>query len=625
MRSIETGDYRRLERLSSLAASCRGDCAYTVYFWQDDCWRRRVELMLNGEVRTISAGGICENEPAFSPDGKTLYFLSDGRVCAYECQTGNLYPSFVPEEGFEAYGFAVLETALAVKVRKEIREEAPEGCEWEMPLVATELRYRNDADHGFTKKYDRRLLLVQLGKEAEVLDHGTADWQHLTAAGGMRLVFAKGPWQMLDCATQETVCLDEKLIGTGCVPAISADGQHMLAACLDQESYEMQLRMFRLTGEYGSELVEHGADLVLCGGAYCDASPEKATRLTSCADGSWLAVMTSAAVPQLWRISPKDGGYHAEAFSQTGDSVFECAAGGRKLWALCGDASHAMELYSLSANGEKLGCAAEHNGWLKECHLQPYQRVEVPSLDGKTMLHGWVLLPEKTENAPVLLWIHGGPEGFFTDGMYLELQAAVGMGFAVVAPNPRGSTGYGSDYQNRGDAFGDGAATDVLMLLDAVLRAHPELDASRVGVLGGSYGGYMSARLAGTTKRFKAAVVIKPVTNWLFIHFKSSQSGQDVFENHRDFQDFLMDMLRQSPVYHAGDVEIPTLIIHGEKDQTCPVDNAHQFYVAVRDTHPDLPVRLMVMPDCCHGYSRDGVEDYIIIQNETLAWLGQYV
>jgi len=225
----------------------------------------------------------------------------------------------------------------------------------------------------------------------------------------------------------------------------------------------------------------------------------------------------------------------------------------------------------------------------------------------------------------VLLWIHGGPEGFFTDGLYLELQAAVGKGFAVVAPNPRGSTGYGSDYQNGGDAFGEGAATDVLMLLDAVLRAHPELDASRVGVLGGSYGGYMSARLAGTTKRFKAAVVIKPVTNWLFIHFKSSQSGQDVFENHRDFQDCLMDMIRQSPVYHAGDVEIPTLIIHGEKDQTCPVDNAHQFYVAVRDTHPDLPVRLMVMPDCCHGYSRDGVEDYITIQNETLAWLGQYV
>ena len=625
MRPIETRDYERLERISSLAASCKGECGYTVYFWQDQCWRRRIELVTDRAVRKVSAGGTCETEPAFSPDGSALYFLTDGRVGCLELAALETTIVYTPDEGYEAYGFAVMENALAVKVRKEIREEPPEGCDWQMPLVAQELHYRNDADHGFTKKYDRKLLLVQSDGETAELDQGSGDWQHLTAAGGMRLVYAKGPWQMLDCTTREIICLDETVIGTACAPSVQTDGGSMLAACLDKETYEMQLRVFDLHSVGSSHPVQHTADLVLCGGAYCDASPEKATRLAACPDGSWLVVMTSAAVPQLWRVSAGEDGYRAERFSRNEGSIFECAANGENIWALCGDSTHAMSLFALTPNGEKQFCAADPNTWLHECTVYPLHRLQTPALDGKALLHGWYLLPDEPRNAPVLLWIHGGPEGFFAEGLYLELQAAVSRGFAVVMPNPRGSTGYGSAYQHGGQEFGEGAATDVLMLLDAVLRAHPELDASRIGVLGGSYGGYMSARLAGTTRRFQAAVVIKPVTNWLFIHFKSSQSGQDVFENHRDFQDFLVDTLQQSPVYHAGDVEIPTLIIHGEQDQTCPVDNAHQFYVAVRDTHPDLPVRLMVMPDCCHGYSRDHLRDYLTIQNETLAWMEKYV
>ena len=86
-----------------------------------------------------------------------------------------------------------------------------------------------------------------------------------------------------------------------------------------------------------------------------------------------------------------------------------------------------------------------------------------------------------------------------------------------------------------------------------------------------------------------------------------------------------MDTVKKSPIFTAGDVDIPTLIVHGEKDQVVPVENAHQFYVAGRDTHPELPVRLVLMPNCSHSYHRDDLRDYVYIQNATLDWLDKYV
>ena len=610
MRTITPEDYRRLESLSSLAGSPDGACAYTVYFWQEDSYHRRVELVMPGQKpEVITCQGKCETDPAFSADGKKLYFLSDGNVYVYDRETGESRICFAPQDGFAAYGFAVMPQGLAVKIRREIREEAPEGCDWEMPLVAENLRYRNDADHGFTKIYERKLLLVT--DETLVLGEGRADWQYLACADENTLLFGQGGWQTFDIQTREKTCLDENLIPAA-VPAVH--GQQMIAAARSKQDYSLGLYRFDLA-HTGGKPVELAFDLPTADGAYCDKSPEKKTQLCFRADGKALAILTNQAVPGLWNID--------EGKKLSEETIFECAAAGETLWVVRGGNARSMEICTLE-NGECIPQAC-HNAWLGECAVPSCQTIDVPSIDGKATLHGFYMLPENPENAPVLLWIHGGPEGFYTDGLWMEMKAAVARGFAVVMPNPRGSSGYGNAYQHSGQEFDQGACVDVLTILDAVLRAHPQLDPNRLGVLGGSYGGYLSAMLAGGTKRFKAAVVIKPVTNWLFIHFNSSQSGQDVFAEHRDFQDFLCDMIRMSPISLAGNVEIPTLIIHGEKDQQCPVDNAHQFYVAVRDTHPDLPVRLIVMPDCCHGYSRDHVNDYIYIQNQTLDWLEKYV
>ena len=269
--------------------------------------------------------------------------------------------------------------------------------------------------------------------------------------------------------------------------------------------------------------------------------------------------------------------------------------------------------------------AADPNPWMTGIPVSPYRTVRTLSQDGRTELTGFLLLPEGREaDIPLLVWVHGGPSGCWTPGFSLEIRCAVSSGFAVLLPNPRGSTGRGEAYADPAHAFDGGAANDILCLLDEALRQYSCLDGGCVSILGGSYGGFMAAWMAGNTARFRCAVVIKAVTNWLFIHFNSSQAGQPVMDDYRDFQDFLVDTVRSSPVFAAGDVNIPTLIIHGERDQQVPVENAHQYYTALRDCHPDLPVRLMLLPDACHSYARDALPDWLAVQRETLRWLNTY-
>ncbi len=659
MRGITPEDYGLLERVSSLVGSPDGDCAYVVYGWRKTEYRRRVECLRPGRrPEPVTAGGNQETAPAFSPDGRALFFLSDGRLCALNRGDGAVRVVYEDTEGFQACGYAVLANGVAVSVRREIREAVPEGCDWERPLVAEELHYRNDADHGFTKKYEYRLMLLQEGGEPKLLAEGAKDWSGLTAAGRNQLLYRQGFWKLMDTETGEIRDLDGENPAGG-VAAASPDGRTVLAAVRCGDQMDLRLACYTVEKEIVREEITEGFDWPGDEGAYCDRSTEYSSQISFRPDGSALLIATSQGIPGLMTVRAGDaakgkapaapGTAGAQEAAGRSDArgvtgvprasgmpgipglVLECAAAGNQIWMLQGSDITAPEVCRWE-DGE-MKDRTEHNPWLKERTLQPWRPVEAPSPDGKALLKGWCVLPEcdgqgeteETGRIPVLLWIHGGPEGFFAPGLYLEIQAAVSRGFAVVMPNPRGSSGYGSAYQHSGQEFDQGACYDVLTLLDGALRAFPALDGGRIGVLGGSYGGYMSAMLAGTTKRFRAAAVIKPVTNWLFIHFKSSQSGQNVFASHRDFQDFMTETLRMSPVIHAGEVEIPTLIIHGEKDQQCPPENAHQFYVAVRDTHPDLPVRLVCLPDCCHAYSRDALTDYLTVQRETLEWMERYV
>ncbi|MET9067227.1 S9 family peptidase [Streptosporangium sandarakinum] len=233
--------------------------------------------------------------------------------------------------------------------------------------------------------------------------------------------------------------------------------------------------------------------------------------------------------------------------------------------------------------------------------VRPLQEITAVAPDGYPV-HGWLVLPEGEGPHPVLLNVHGGPFYHHGWGFFDETQVYAGAGYAVVLPNPRGSGGYGQAHgQAVVGAFGTVDVDDVLALLDTALE-RPECDAGRVGVMGGSYGGFMTSWLAAHHgERFRAAWSERAVNAW------------DSFAGSSDIGWFFADAYcgpdlevqrAMSPLYHADKIDIPFAVVHSEEDWRCPVEQAQRMYVALRRN--GVPAEFLLFPGEGHELTRSG-------------------
>ncbi|WP_338145282.1 S9 family peptidase [Cryobacterium suzukii] len=217
-------------------------------------------------------------------------------------------------------------------------------------------------------------------------------------------------------------------------------------------------------------------------------------------------------------------------------------------------------------------------------------------------VHGWVHTPPGQGPHPVLLTIHGGPYAQYTGALLDETQVYVDAGYAVVLCNPRGSSGYG---QAHGRAIRQRMGTldlaDVLDFLDGALEAEPVLDAQRVGIMGGSYGGYLTAWTIAHNHRFAAAIVERGFLD------------PDAFVGTSDIGDFFGDeyagtdanlVRSQSPQFLVGQVKTPTLVLHSAQDLRCPLSQGERYYAALK--RGGVQAELVIFPGENHELSRTG-------------------
>ncbi|WP_285137508.1 S9 family peptidase [Microbacterium sp. lyk4-40-TSB-66] len=227
--------------------------------------------------------------------------------------------------------------------------------------------------------------------------------------------------------------------------------------------------------------------------------------------------------------------------------------------------------------------------------------LEIAGRDGYPV-HGWVAMPEGEGPFPVILQIHGGPYASYGVHVFDETQVLVDAGYAVVYSNPRGSAGYGRAHgRSIRQRMGTLDFFDVMDFFDGVVSADPRLDADRVGVMGGSYGGYMTAWVIAHDHRFAGAIVERgfldpfafPGSSDIGSFFGQEYVGTDPAQ-----------MTAQSPMAVVDRVRTPTLVMHSELDFRCPLEQATRFYAALK--HNAVDAEMLVFPGEDHELTRGG-------------------
>ena len=226
---------------------------------------------------------------------------------------------------------------------------------------------------------------------------------------------------------------------------------------------------------------------------------------------------------------------------------------------------------------------------------------------------------------PLIVDIHGGPHGVFMDVFNNTQQVLATAGYIVLCPNPRGSSTYGAQFTKA--VLGHWGDDDYLDIMAAVEQAcaRPDVDSTRVGVHGYSYGGYMTCWTVGHTTRFRAAVAGAPVTDLpamygtsdIGVSFGEVQWVGSRYEGEEEWR-------RHSPITFAPQVETPTLLLHGESDHRVPIEQSEAFFVALKRLGKE--VELVRFPGCYHSFLRNGHprmrEEYLA---RTLAWFARHL
>jgi len=243
-------------------------------------------------------------------------------------------------------------------------------------------------------------------------------------------------------------------------------------------------------------------------------------------------------------------------------------------------------------------------------------------------LQGWILTPpdfDESKKYPSILEIHGGPHIPYGNSFMHEFYFLAAHDYVVYFSNPRGGQGYGEKHataiQNN---WGTVDYEDVMAWADLVAQK-PYIDTARMGVTGGSYGGYLTNWVIGHTDRFKAAVTQRCVSNLVSMY--GSSDGNWAFQ--RELGDVppwedLENYWRQSPMKHIGNVKTPTLVIHSEQDLRCAIEQGEQVFVALKKL--GVETEMVRFPDEPHGLSRSGRTDRRIERlNHILRWFDKHL
>jgi dipeptidyl aminopeptidase/acylaminoacyl peptidase len=291
-------------------------------------------------------------------------------------------------------------------------------------------------------------------------------------------------------------------------------------------------------------------------------------------------------------VAETDG--YIDGFALSKDRLFVIAMLGQQL----------EELYEVKDGKYEL-----LSGWNTEVFADTYVAKPEKVIVKKAVdIEGWVLKPinfDPSKKYPGILDIHGGPKSAYGEIYYHEMQLWASRGYFVFYCNPRGSDGRGNAFADLRHQFGGIDYQDIMAFVRKVLESYPAIDEKRVGVTGGSYGGYMTNWIVGQTDFFKCAAAQRSISNWI-TEVGVSDYGIDfpIEQEFGDVRECAPELWGMSPLKFVNRAKTPMLFIHSTEDYRCPVPEALQMYTAL--TCNGVETRMVLFKGENHELSRGG-------------------
>jgi dipeptidyl aminopeptidase/acylaminoacyl peptidase len=633
-RTITSEDLFNLRMASDAQISPDGTRVAYVQTWLDQKKNdyRSSLFVVNvgdGDGQRLTSADSQDNHPRWSPDGKHLAFLSNRsekpQIYVLPTAGGEAWKLTDLEEGVTSFSWAPDGSTIALTSKSEPGQKVSAPSEPESDVVhITSIRYKANGVPGFLDGKRSHIWCASFptGDVRQITHCDFDDAQPAWSPNGQEILFVSDRTKHRDYGRVNQIWSvharggEPRLIAgeendTFSSPAVSPD-----SSVVAVRGHRNAVAGSSLNNKVWSIPVSGGEPELLTGSLdrstddslAADFSGKATCGLTWLDDGSGILTQVSdQGNVHVYRVEANGG---ASPVITGTRRVLNYSVAAGKIAFTASETTNPADVYVCDLDGSNEKRLTEINAeLLNGVTLSVPEDFRVKSQnDDRWDVQGWIMKPPHArEDAkyPMVLQIHGGPHGMYGNAFFHEFQVLAARGYVVVYCNPRGSQGYGEEFCSCTRAtWGESDMPDVMAVVDHAIENGP-VDPNRMGVTGGSYGGFLTNWIIGHTDRFAAAITDRCVSNFVSMYgtsdigftFGEYEFGGTPWEN-RD------TLVKYSPITYVENIVTPLLIVHSEQDYRCPIEQAEQMFISLKKL--GRTVEFVRFPNENHELSRNG-------------------